>query len=255
MKWLTYRDQDGLNNQLMALNFACAIANITNRTLLLRETFTPHQYAMVNAPYNLKVCDVIDCPALNCHTTLFCTQLTSICKTLHCVLQSSAPSVELPNKVALELGLRGRALGRLMRRHKLSSSVPVHSQFEENASRVLAGRRFNALHVRSFSQNDYALHRGQTKKNNAGHIRFYNDSYVMTQNCSTLSVPAPLCMNNLFPDITHPDLKCILSQLVAIRAHRFEGEAFSTVSQFVYRRRFPRDPNVLCNEVWCWPRH
>lgn len=238
----------------MSLNFACAIANITNRTLLLREVFTPHQYAMVKAPYNLKVCDVIDCPSLNCRTTPFYEQPISICKTLQCVLSSSAQSVELPNRVAFELGLRERALGRLMRRNKLSSSIPVHSQLEEIASHVLVGHRFNVVHVRSFAQNDDELHKGQGKKNNADRIRVLGDAYVMTQNCSTLSLPPHLCMNNLFSDITHPDLKCILSQLVAVRAHRFEGEAFSTVSQFVYRRRFPRDLHVQCNAVWCWSR-
>ena len=253
MKWLTYKDEDGLNNQLMALNFACAIASITDRTLMLRETFTPHQYAMVKAPYKLKVCDVVDCPALSCRTAPFSKQPTFICRTLQCVSSSSAPSVELPNKVAFEVGLRGRSLGRLMREHNLSSSVPVHRQLTATASRVLVGRRFNVLHVRSFAHNDYELHRGQAKKNNAGRIRILDDAYVMTQNCSTLVVPIHRCMNNLFSNITHPDLKCVLSQLVAIRAYRFEGEAFSTVSQFAYRRRLLRDPRVKCNAVWCWP--
>lgn len=250
---LSYTERDGMNNQLIALRSACILANISNRTLMLSELLHHHREGMVRNTYRLKTCDVIDCTSLFCPTTFVATRAIRHCTTLDCILQASSANVYLPNKVAFRLDVSRRL------RKFCFPQLRVHPRLDAEAMRfVQTHYPFDVAHLRQFGARDYEL--GERP----GHVPSitwalqrllaHNTStlFVMTQECRVLQKNAFLrCLNDFFPK-DHGDLTCLLGQLAAVHARRFDGDSRSTVSQFVMRRRFPQDRGIFCNRNWCW---
>lgn len=247
---IAYDEFDGLNNQLMALRFACAVANLTSKTLLVKPNFTNHAQGIVKNEYRLETCSVVSCPSLPCKHRVesFHNDFTP-CKSFACTIRNE--HVFFPNKEVFRMGTSNGNLKRLMTRLSFPQLL-LHPNLERKASLVLKDKAFDAIHVRQFSKTDYSLHKDViTPIPNLKNFVREVPLYVMTQNCSTLQMYDSRCLNSLLNE-THSDMQCLLSQIIVSRARRFHPTPYSTVSQFVLRRRFNRDSSVRCNVNWCW---
>ena len=268
---LSYDERDGFNNQLVALRFACAIANITNRKLVLPFQFHNHAEGIVKNAYRLRVCDVVQCDSLLCMTIAVAAPASPVklCRSLSCVESArSWKTVHLPNKAAFRMGLAAHSS--LAKRIRNVPDIPISNSIVQAASRFETNE-FSVIHIRQFSSIDYPLGGRQSEppptmnltRRVQSVVRSVRSSrcnlklkrlYVMTQDCHLPPPITPLA-TCIHANYSHSDMNCLFSQLVATRAKCFWGEGMSTVSQFVMRKRFPKDRSIRCNAVWCWFVH
>ena len=267
---LRYIETDGFNNQFIALRFACSLASFTNKTLIIPTFFSNHKEGIIKNEFRLRISKIIDKTSLTCNF-LFFENLKEYydkqfkeCFNLKCVLNSPS-NIILKNKVMYNMGL-SRKFRNLIDIPELNFSPVIVN----NSLKILQNERFDVIHIRQFSNLDYALGEKPHVKSRTtvaqyvGKIirvmRPHIPLYVMTQECSFLkhiifyNRSGVYCLNELklLKNLNHGDLKCIYSQLIAVRASVFWGEEKSTVSQFVMRKRFGKDATIYCHKSWCW---
>ena len=267
---LVYSENDGMNNQFIALRHACWLGNLTQRSVVVFDYLQTHLQTLVSPERRIALCNMLDCEHLKNHCGTGVVWMsdftegladTDQCTGVDCYERPSDKRVlYIPNKVVFQLGLQPSTFGFTNQVRHMVDPIRIRAaRWPIDETRA----PYNVLHVRQWTEND---HVGSVAKT-AGKTRFRailkhvksvenrHPWFVMTKNgkCNHIFLVRTMRMMSLnvscqdYNALVHPYIDCFTQQVRAVHAQVFIGDPLSTSSQNVIRWR--HDPG--CTPSWC----
>ena len=271
--YITYTENDGLSNQILALSHMCMYARHVNATLVLPRAFTNHRESE-NPFTRVEVCALLDCATLEkcCRITdqydFEMSQSTSEREIrVHDVNtfdfgfdRSSVDLIHFANKQAYQMGLQPNTYYFAQVFNRYPNPIRIHPKYLKYVNAFYGEHpNFMAVQIRAFSKHDYWYDLSPGASPGASPSEQYpslaaifeklpkqQEVFILSTACHETKVARILktldrtyiCSSELaLQDDLHPYENLVISQMISAIATSFFGIEMSTISQVVLRLR------------------
>tara|TARA_B110000008_G_scaffold249179_1_gene261719 strand:+ start:274 stop:1332 length:1059 start_codon:yes stop_codon:yes gene_type:complete len=272
-KYVSFVENDGISNQIIALKHACYFSSYQNRYVILPETFSNHMQSDTLPEYEVKVCDILDCEYLGKHCNFVKSkdfyfsggnnlQAYIIDKVNNSIIvdmlhkKFDSQIIHFKNKEMFQLGLVKPTWNFADVYKSYTDPIKINDKYIKIANSFTNQHTaYNSIQIRTLSANDYKLGGSPSTKEQKISEEYPSTQYLLTlppnipvfvlsSKCEELRLYKMLifsgidiiCSNTL-EEVSHPYENLIVSQLIAARAQQYIGLELSTITQIVYRWR------------------